>query len=235
MLGPVDAMSAADQHVLARAAAKEIAAQHGNALTTMPRVDEGVGNAAHLTLTLRDLAGASLPEGGSGRPDTFRSFLAGLLVTMREFTLLLAPNVNSYKRFQPGDQGPTAIAWGHDNRSCALRVLGSGAGRRVECRVPGGDVNPYLGIAALLAGGLWGVQMDLAPEPALAGDATVIDRQRLPTTLREARDAFESSVLARNAFGDDVVDHYVHAADVELAAFEAAVTDWERRRSFERL
>ena len=153
---------------------------------------------------------------------------------MREFTLLYAPNINSYKRFQPGTFAPTAVAWGEDNRTCAIRVVGKGSALRLENRVPGGDVNPYLAVAAMLAGGLWGIETELSLEAPLQGNAYVAERPRVPTTLREARDLFATSVLARNAFGDEVVDHYVNAADVELAAFEATVTDWERVRCFER-
>jgi glutamine synthetase len=161
--------------------------------------------------------------------------VAGILATMREFTLLYAPNINSYKRFQPDTFAPTAVAWGEDNRTCAIRVIGRGPSLRLENRVPGGDVNPYLALAGMLAGGLWGIEQQLPLEPALEGNAYVADRPRVPTSLREARDMFDTSVIARNAFGDDVVDHYVNAADVELAAFDATVTDWERRRSFERM
>jgi glutamine synthetase len=154
---------------------------------------------------------------------------------MRELTLLYAPNVNSYKRFQPGSFAPTAIAWGTDNRTCALRVVGHGAGLRVENRVPGGDVNPYLAVAGMLAAGLHGIREEISLEPAFEGNAYASDKDRVPSTLAEARDLFSASDFARAAFGDDVVDHYTHAADVELAAFNAAVTDWERVRGFERL
>jgi glutamine synthetase len=154
---------------------------------------------------------------------------------MRELTLLYAPHVNSYKRFQPGSFAPTAIAWGTDNRTCALRVVGHGAGLRVENRVPGGDVNPYLAVAGMLAAGLHGIREEISLEPAFEGNAYASDKDRVPSTLAEARDLFAASEFARGAFGDDVVDHYTHAADVELAAFNAAVTDWERVRGFERL
>ena len=127
------------------------------------------------------------------------------------------------------------MAWGHDNRTCALRVVGHGAGLRVENRVPGGDVNPYLGVAAMLAGGLHGIREKIPLEPPCEGNAYVSDKARVPSTLTEARDLFATSGIARAAFGDDVVDHYVNAADVELAAFNSAVTDWERIRGFERL
>jgi glutamine synthetase len=165
----------------------------------------------------------------------FDQFVAGIQATLADFTLLYAPNINSYKRFQPGSFAPTAIAWGHDNRTCALRVVGHGPGLRVENRVPGGDMNPYLGLAGMLAGGLHGIENELSLEPAFEGNAYESDKPHVPSTLSEARDAFANSTLARTAFGDAVVDHYVNAADIELAAFNAAVTDWERFRGFERL
>jgi len=174
-------------------------------------------------------------DDGDGPTPMFRSFIAGVLATMRELTLLYDPNINSYKRFAVGSFAPTAVAWGHDNRTCALRLVGRGAGMRVENRVPGGDMNPYLGLSAMLAGGLHGIENELELEPAFEGNAYESDKPRVPATLREARELFAASALARKAFGDDVVDHYVNAADVELAAFDAAVTDWERIRGFERL
>jgi glutamine synthetase len=164
----------------------------------------------------------------------FRSFIAGQLATLPELTLCFAPNVNSYKRFVDGSFAPTAIAWGMDNRTCALRVVGHGDGLRVECRVPGGDVNPYLAVASLIAGGLHGIDNDLSlPEP-VTGNAYQGDLEALPTTLGEAAGLFAHSTVARKAFGDDVVEHYLNNARVELQAFNASVTDWERVRGFER-
>jgi glutamine synthetase len=154
---------------------------------------------------------------------------------MREFTLLYAPNINSYKRFADGSFAPTTIAWGNDNRTCAVRLVGHGASARMENRVPGGDVNPYLALAGMIAGGLHGIEKHLDLPDELIGNAYESDGERVPRTLREARHAFAGSTIARSAFGDEVVDHYVHAADTEIAAFDAAVTDWERRRGFERL
>jgi glutamine synthetase len=162
-------------------------------------------------------------------------FLAGQLACLGELTLLAAPNVNSYKRYVDGSFAPTAVAWGLDNRTCALRVVGHGPGLRVESRVPGGDVNPYLGVAAMVAAGLHGIDHELPLEPALVGNAYTTDRPRIPATLRDAAAAFGESKVARAAFGDDVVAHYLNAARVEQAAFDAAVTDWELRRGFERL
>jgi glutamine synthetase len=152
-----------------------------------------------------------------------------------EFTYLLAPNINSYKRFVPGSFAPTAVAWGLDNRTCSLRVVGHGESLRVENRLPGGDVNPYLAVAALIASGLHGIENQLEMEPMLQGNAYTSDKPHVPTTLREAAALFGGSKVAREAFGDDVVEHYVNAARVELDAYDAAVTDWERIRGFERL
>jgi glutamine synthetase len=162
--------------------------------------------------------------------------VAGILAALREVTLFLAPNVNSYKRYAALSFAPTTVAWGNDNRTCALRVVGHGAGRRVECRVPGADVNPYLALSALIAGGLHGIEQGLELEAALEGNAYEAgDRPQVPSTLRDARDLFASSAIARDAFGQEVIDHYVNNANVELQAFDAAVTDWERFRGFERL
>ncbi|HZU59976.1 MAG TPA: glutamine synthetase, partial [Solirubrobacteraceae bacterium] len=164
------------------------------------------------------------------------SFLAGQLACLRELTLFLAPNVNSYKRYAEGSFAPTAVAWAPDNRTCSLRVVGHGPGLRFENRAGGSDLNPYLALSAIVAAGLHGVTQGLSLEPAYQGNAYLAsDKPRLPRTLREARDLFASSQVARDAFGEEVVRHYVHAADVELEAFDAAVTDWERYRGFERL
>ena len=227
-----------DNHVIYKTAAKEIAAKHGMSLTFMAKYDEREGNSCHIHLSLRRLDGEAVfadedREGGQGV--LHDQFLAGVLATMRDFTFFYAPNINSYKRFQAGSFAPTAIAWGRDNRTCALRVVGQGAGLRMENRVPGGDVNPYLAVAAMLAGGLYGIEHELELEPAFEGNAYVSDVETVPGTLREARDVLAESAIAREIFGDDVVDHYVNAADVELKAFDAAVTDWERIRGFERL
>jgi glutamine synthetase len=227
-----------DNHSVYKNAAKEIAAAHGQSLTFMSKYDQREGNSCHIHLSLRGEDGSIVFADDSregGQSEMFDHFLAGILATMREFTLLYAPNINSYKRFAPGSFAPTAIAWGHDNRTCALRVVGHGAGLRVENRVPGGDVNPYLAVAAMLAGGVHGIREKLPLEPAFVGNAYVSDKPHVPSTLLEARDLFAASTVAEQVFGKDVVEHYVHAADVELQAFNTAVTDWERVRGFERL
>jgi glutamine synthetase len=227
----------ADEHALYKLGAKEIAAQEGMSLSFMAKFDQKEGNSCHVHLSLRDELGAPLFVGHEPQAmsETFEHFLAGLLATTRELTFLYAPNINSYKRFAPGSFAPTALAWGRDNRTCAYRVVGHGSGLRVECRIPGGDVNPYLTLAALVAGGLHGVDNKLALGPAFEGNAYASDRlDHVPRTLAEAATLFEQSAVARRAFGDDVVDHYVNMARVELDAFGAAVTDWERARGFER-
>jgi glutamine synthetase len=227
------ALRTADDHVVYKNGAKEIAAQEGKSITYMAKYDEREGNSCHIHLSLRDRDGT--PLFGTDDATLLERFTAGLLATLRELTLLLAPNVNSYKRFAVGSFAPTAVAWGLDNRTCALRVVGHGPSRRVECRLPGADVNPYLAIAALIAGGLHGVDRELSLEPAFEGNAYLSDKPRVPSTLREAAELFGSSDLARDAFGDEVVGHYLNNAHIELEAFEAAVTDWERYRGFERL
>jgi glutamine synthetase len=227
-----------DNHVVYKNAAKEIAAAHGQSLTFMAKFDEREGNSCHIHLSLRGTDGGIVFADDSregGRSRVFEHFVAGIQTTMRDFTLLYAPNVNSYKRFQPGSFAPTAVAWGTDNRTCALRVVGHGPGLRVENRVPGGDVNPYLAVAGMLAGGLHGIREELPLEPAFTGNAYSSDKARVPYLLSQGRDLFQASEVARAAFGKDVVEHYAHAAEVELAAFNAAVTDWERIRGFERL
>jgi glutamine synthetase len=226
------ALQAADEHVIYKNGAKEIAAQEGMAITFMAKFDEREGSSCHIHLSLAGRNGAPL---FAEDDKLFGHFVAGQLAHLRELTLWLAPNVNSYKRFAAASFAPTAIAWGDDNRTCAFRVVGHGAGRRVECRVPGADVNPYLALAALVAAGLDGVDRELELPPRCDGNAYTGDLERVPSTLRDARDAFAGSSLAREAFGEEVVEHYRNNADVELAAFDAAVTDWERRRGFERL
>jgi glutamine synthetase len=165
----------------------------------------------------------------------FRSFIAGQLETLRELTLFYAPNINSYKRFVEGSFAPTAVAWGMDNRTCAMRVVGHGHGMRVECRAPGGDVNQYLAVSALIAGGLHGIEQGLELPDAMVGNAYTSGADFLPTTLTEAAELFGKSQVAREAFGDEVVEHYLNNAAIELKAFNSAVTDWERVRGFERL
>jgi glutamine synthetase len=226
-----DALTTADAHAIYKNGAKEIAAQEGMAITFMAKWDEREGSSCHIHFSLADADGP-LFERDRG---VFEAFLAGQLACLRELTLLLAPNVNSYKRYAAGSFAPTAVAWGHDNRTCALRVVGHGGGLRFENRMGGADLNPYLALTALVVAGLHGDDAGLELEPELVGNAYLADKPQVPSTLQEARDLLAGSAVARAAFGDEVVDHYVNAADVEITAFNAAVTDWERRRGFERL
>jgi glutamine synthetase len=232
-----EALVTADNHAVYKTAAKEIAAAHGKAITFMAKFNEREGNSCHIHLSLRGSDGSTMfwDDGTAGRTPIYDQFIAGVLATMSDFTLMYAPNVNSYKRFADGSFAPTAVAWGHDNRTCAVRLVGHGASARMENRLPGGDVNPYLALAAMLAGGLHGIEQQLELEPETEGNAYVSDKPQVPRTLRDARDAFASSEIARKVLGDEVVDHYTNMADVELAAFGATVTDWELRRGFERM
>jgi len=225
----------ADNHSVYKTTAKEIASQHGKAITFMAKFNEREGSSCHIHLSLRGKDGSTAFWEDGERSALYDSFVAGILATMREFTLLYAPNINSYKRFADGSFAPTAIGWGLDNRTCAVRLVGHGASARLENRLPGGDVNPYLALAAMLAGGLHGIEQGLELEPETTGNAYKSDKPRVPHTLRDARHAFAESEIARKVFGDEVVAHYTNMADVELAAFDAAVTDWELRRTFERM
>jgi glutamine synthetase len=227
-----DALRAADDHVIYKNGAKEIAAQEGMSISFMAKFNEREGSSCHIHFSLSDADGMVFERDRS----VFQSFLAGQLACLRELTLLLAPNINSYKRFAEGSFAPTAVAWAPDNRTCALRVVGDGPALRFENRAGGSDLNPYMALSAIIAAGLHGVENQLELEAPFEGNAyRASDRPRLPRTLREARELFASSPVALAAFGQEVVTHYVHAADVELEAFEAAVTDWERVRGFERL
>ncbi|MEU5219801.1 glutamine synthetase family protein [Streptomyces sp. NPDC020807] len=231
-----EALVTCDQHAVYKTGAKEIAAQEGCSLTFMAKYNEREGNSCHIHLSLQDADGRNVMAGDDphGMSATMRHFLAGQLAALRDFSLLYAPNINSYKRFQPGSFAPTAVAWGHDNRTCALRIVGHGRSTRFENRLPGGDVNPYLAVAGLIAAGLHGIEQRLElPEPC-TGNAYTGDYAHVPTTLREAAELWDTSEIAKAAFGAEVVAHYRNMARVELAAFDAAVTDWELRRSFER-
>jgi glutamine synthetase len=232
-----DALTTCDNHVIYKNGAKEIAAQHGSSLTFMAKYNEREGNSCHVHLSLRTPDGEPVfaGDGPGGVSELFDRFVAGQLAALRELSYFFAPNINSYKRYQPGSFAPTAVMWGVDNRTCAIRVVGQGQSLRFENRVPGGDVNPYLAVAAMIAAGLHGVDNGLAPAAAFAGNAYASDAQRVPTTLREAAELWQASTIARAAFGDAVVEHYANTAQVELTAFDAAVTDWERVRNFERM
>jgi glutamine synthetase len=227
-----EALRCADDHAIYKNGAKEIASQEEHAITFMAKFNEREGSSCHIHCSLAHEDGSNAFAADQA---LFERFIAGQLACMRELTLLYAPHVNSYKRFAPGSFAPTAIAWGKDNRTCSLRVVGHGQGLRVENRLPGADVNPYLALSALIAAGLHGIDNELPLEPVFEGDAYKSDKPRVPRNIYEARDAFAGSAVVADAFGGDVVDHYVNRAEVEIAAFQSAVTDWERYRGFERL
>jgi glutamine synthetase len=227
-----DALTTADQHVIYKNGAKEIASQEDYALTFIAKMDEREGNSCHIHCSLVDEDDENV---FAADRKTFDHFIAGQLACMEELTLFYAPQINSYKRFAAGSFAPTAVAWGEDNRTCSIRVVGHGGGLRLENRLPGADVNPYLATAAMIAAGLHGVDNELELEPPFEGNAYESDKPHVPRTMYAARDLFEGSDVVREAFGQDVVDHYLNRARIELESFEAAVTDWERFRGFERL
>jgi glutamine synthetase len=229
------ALATADGHAIYKNGAKEIAAQEKHSISFMPKFDEREGNSCHIHLSLRAENGTPVFANGHGFSETFEHFLAGQLACLRDFTLFFAPNINSYKRYAKGSFAPTAVAWGKDNRTCSLRVVGHGGSLRVENRLPGGDVNPYLAISAMIAAGLHGIDNELPLEDEFVGNAYEADKPHVPTNLREAQGLFANSEAAPAAFGVEVVEHYLNMARVEIEAFEAAVTDWERYRNFERL
>ncbi len=231
------ALTTCDNHSIYKNGAKEIADKHGKSLTFMAKFNEREGNSCHIHISFRGTDGSAVfadEADEQGMSAMFRHFLAGQLKTMRELTLFFAPNINSYKRYVEGSFAPTAVAWGLDNRTCSLRVVGHGLGLRVENRVPGGDVNQYLAVAALIAGGLYGIEHELELEPMLEGNAYGSDAPRVPSTLRDAAALFGASEIAKDAFGADVVEHYLNNARIEVQAYDAAITDWERVRGFER-
>jgi glutamine synthetase len=225
------ALAMADNHTVYKNGAKEIAHLNGCSITFMAKPDHTwIGNSCHIH--------ASLWRGDesafAGESDVFKQFLAGQIACFRELALFLAPNVNSYKRYAAGSWAPTTLAWGHDNRTCGFRIVGHGHGLRAETRIPGGDVNPYLAFAAVLAAGLHGVENQLELPPPLEGNAYESDAERFPHSLRDAIDALETGTMARTAFGDDVVDHYLNYAHTEQRLFDQVVTGYERERLFER-
>lgn len=237
-----EAGTMADRHVLFKQCLKEVAERVGVSVTFMAKPFAGqAGSSCHLHVSLwKDgrNAFASGGEAAHGDPgsDVFRHFLAGWMAHAHETAVCYAPTVNAYKRFENASWAPTRIAWSVDNRTAGFRVVGAGSSLRIECRIPGADVNPYLAFAAALASGLDGIERKLEPPPAHVGDVYgATEAPRLPRSLRDATDAFERSEFARAAFGGDVVEHYVHFFRTEQAAFDAAVTDWERERYFERI
>ncbi|MEU4703987.1 glutamine synthetase family protein [Nonomuraea dietziae] len=232
-----EALRTCDNHSVYKNGAKEIAAQEGKSITFMAKPNQREGNSCHIHISLRSVDNSPIMAGSQpyGLSETGARFIAGQLACLRELTLFYAPNINSYKRYVPGSFAPTAVKWGVDNRTCSLRLVGHGSSLRVENRVPGGDVNPYLAVAALIAAGLHGIDNELTLEEPFTGNAYASGAETVPHTLRDALTLWEGSKLARESFGEDVVAHYANNARVELAAFEAAVTDWELFRGFERL
>jgi glutamine synthetase len=244
----------ADMHVLFKQGVKEIAEQHGKAVSFMAKYAPGeAGNSCHIHLSLwkgsRNLfwdAPATMRPGRNAKPSAgeapcsgsklFRQFLGGLMKYSPELCLFFAPTINSYKRYQPGSWAPTRMAWALDNRTVGFRVVGEQAAFRIENRMPGADANPYLAFAAMLAAGMAGVKEKLDCGHQYDGNAYVDSKlARLPASLRDAAALLDRSKLARAAFGDDVVDFYVHHARLENEAFNNAVTDWEKVRYFERI
>jgi len=226
-----EAVTMADNHTIYKNGAKEIAHLNGCSITFMAKPDHTwIGNSCHIHSSLwRDAENAF-----AGESDVFKHYLAGQIACLRELAVFLAPTINSYKRFAAGSWAPTTLAWGHDNRTCGFRIVGHGGALRAETRIPGGDANPYLAFAALLAAGIYGIENELELPPGLEGNAYESDAERFPHSLREAIDALEKGTMARAALGDDVVDHYLNYARTEQRLFDEAVTCYERERMFER-
>ena len=212
-----DALSTADDHAIYKNGSKEIAAQEGMSITFMAKYNEAEGNSCHIHCSVANEDGGNVFAEDEA---LFEHFVAGQLACLRDLTLFFAPHVNSYKRFAKGSFAPTAVAWGRDNRTCAMRVVGHGQGLRVENRLPGADVNPYLALSAMIAAGLHGVDSELPLETAFEGNAYESDKPRVPSNLYEARDLFAGSEVAREAFGQEVVDHYLNRARIELESWK---------------
>lgn len=233
-----DALSNCDNHVIYKNGAKEIASQQGYALSFMAKPNEKEGNSSHIHLSFRGLKGelvmADESDKENGLSEVGKQFIAGQIAHLRELSILFAPNINSYKRYVAGSFAPTAVRWGRDNRTCALRLVGHGAGLRLENRVPGGDVNPYLAVSGIIAAGLDGIKKKMVLEPAFKGNAYDSDSARVPETMSEALTLWEESAWVKEVFGAEVQSHYANMAKVEIAAYSKAVTDWELFRNFER-
>lgn len=234
-----DALACADNHTIAKHAVKEISQMHGHAASFLPKWHASkVGSAAHVHQSLFK-GDANVFHDADAKltmSDTMKSYVAGLIKYAPDMTVFLAPYVNSYKRFLPGTFAPTKIAWSVDNRTAGYRLVGDGTkGVRIECRIPGSDINPYLACAAQLAAGIAGMEEKLSLEEPVSGDVyNMTNIPEIPNTLRAATETLRSSDMLRKAMGDDVIDHYTRAAEVEQEAFDAVVTDWELQRGFER-
>ncbi len=240
-----DCLTMADRHIIYKQCFKDLADQLGLAVTFMAKVDEHLaGSSCHIHLSLWDADQSQnqfdgdepLAAGLPGAAPAFRWFLGGCLTFIGELMPFLAPTVNSYKRYEAGSWAPTGLAWSYDNRTAGFRVVGRGSTLRVECRIPGADCNPYLAYAALLAVGLAGIRQKIEPPAMFQGDVyAASDLPQVPATLRDAIDALGKSDFARQAFGDAVIDHYLHFFKTEQQAFDRAVTTWERARYFEQI
>ena len=236
----LDALAMADANAVFKNAVKEIAVAHGKSATFMAKYGfDETGSSGHIHSSLWSADGARSLMAGDGAhhmSDTFRWYLGGLIATARELSLLYAPTINSYKRFQPGSWAPTAVAWGTDNRTLGFRIVGHGAGMRVECRIPGADMNSHHAFAATIAGGLHGIANRIEPPVPYDGNGyTAADLPRIPSTIAEAIELWRGSSIARECFGDDVHHHVLNFAEEEWQAFQRTVTDWELRRYFERI
>jgi glutamine synthetase len=235
-----DVLGMADRHTVMKQAMKELAEAMGLSVTFMakPHTDEA-GSSSHLHLSLWDADGDRNAFAGArsdGPSDVFRWFLGGWMAHLQDLMVFYAPTVNSYKRYRDSSWAPTRIAWSPDNRTAGFRVVGAGRSLRIECRVPGADVNPYLAYAAALASGLDGIENRIEPPPAFAGDVyAAAGLDRVPYTLEQALDRFRRSEVAVAALGAEVVEHYSRFFEVEVEAYNRAVTDWERTRYFERI
>jgi glutamine synthetase len=233
-----DAVTSADRHTIYKNGVKEIAFLNGISVTFMAKPSEkDIGSSCHIHSSLVDVPGGKsvFVDGKGKETDAFRHYLGGMRAHLRELALFVAPAINSYKRYATESWAPTSISWGRDNRTCGFRIVGHGASRRVECRIPGADVNPYLGYAALLAAGLDGIEKGTDPGPELKGNAYAeAGAEPFPSTLREAVDLWEGSKFARKTFGEDVWKHYLNYGKTEQRLFDEVVTDYERRRMFER-
>ncbi len=231
----------ADRHVVMKHCLKEIAEGLGSSVTFMAKPQAGqAGSSCHIHLSLFD--GESNAFAGDkalgpvAASDVFRWFLGGWMAHLQDMMVFYAPTINSYKRYEDGSWAPTRIAWSYDNRTAGFRVVGKGEGLRIECRVPGADCNPYLAYAAALASGLDGIAKQIEPPERFEGDIYAARHlPRVPYTLEQALDNFESSDFTRGVFGADVVEHYSHFYRSEIESFRSAVTDWERKRYFERI
>jgi glutamine synthetase len=226
-----DAVKTADDHVVYKTGIKEIAYQRGVSVTFMAKPDHTwVGSSCHIHSSLWQEGKPAF----AGESDVFKHYLAGQIACAAELAVFLAPSINSYKRFAAGSWAPTTLAWGYDNRTCGFRIVGHGAALRAETRIPGADANPYLAFAALLGAGLYGIEQKLELGPAFEGNAYESDVQRFPHALREAIAALEDGKVARQLFGDEVIDHYLNYARTEQRLYDQVVTCYERERMFER-